>query len=272
MKDKELVSIIITTKNEGRNILRLLVSIKGQTFNKLETIVVDNNSSDLTKEAALKFTPRVYNYGPERSAQRNYGTQISKGKYLLFLDADMELEPDVVADCLKVLKDKQVSMLTVPEKTVGGNGLAKIRNFEREMYMGDKTVEVPRFFKKDIFLEFGGYDEKLTGPEDYDLPYRISKKYASARSNQYILHHEEDLTLLKLLKKKYYYARKGALYAKKHPELILTQGNLLFRKAYFKNWKKFVIHPFLGLAFIFVRVLEMFSALAGFISSFIVLK
>jgi len=39
----------------------------------IEIIVVDNNSTDRTKEIAARYTEKVYNFGPERSAQRNFG-------------------------------------------------------------------------------------------------------------------------------------------------------------------------------------------------------
>ena len=101
------------------------------------------------------------------------------------------------------------------------------------------------------------------------MPYRISKKYKIGRSHEYILHHEETATLNRLISKKYYYAKKGAIYAAKHPELISSQGNLLFRKAYLKNWKKFLANPFLGISFVFVRTLEQIWAVAGYISSYV---
>lgn len=263
-----VVSIIIPTKNEEKNIGRLLQSIKKQSYSKIETIVIDDGSSDNTVTVAKKYTKLVFKRNhAERSAQRNFGARRAKGNYLLFLDADMELTTKVVEDCVKIFKKTNTKAVTIAEKTVGDNLIAQIRAFEREMYMNDETIEVARFFEKKVFLEFGGYDLKLTGPEDYDLPYRISKKYKLGRSNQYILHHEEGVTLYKLLKKKYYYASKGALYAKKHPELIKTQGNLFFRKAYFKNWKKFVNAPVIGTLFVFVRILEFIWAVAGFVSA-----
>ncbi len=263
-----VVSIIIPAKNEEKNIGRLLQSIKKQSYSKIETIVIDDGSLDSTVTVAKKYTKLVFERNhAERSAQRNFGARKANGNYLLFLDADMELTTKVVEDGVKIFKKTNTKAITIAEKTVGDNLIAQIRAFEREMYMNDETIEVARFFDKKVFFEFGGYDLKLTGPEDYDLPYRISKKYKLGRSNQYILHHEEGVTLHKLLKKKYYYASKGALYAKKHPELIKTQGNLFFRKAYFKNWRKFVDAPIIGAFFIFVRILESIWAVAGFVSA-----
>jgi glycosyltransferase involved in cell wall biosynthesis len=265
----ELVSVIIPAFNEEKNIGRLLESIKGQTYKKIEIIVVDDGSKDNTSDISRKFTQKVYiRKHAERSIQRNFGASKAKGKYLLFLDADMELTPKVIEDCIKTAK-KKYKFLVIPEKTVGDNYIAKIRNFEREMYMNDFSVEVARLFEAQVFWEFKGYDPELTGPEDYDLPYRISRKYKIGRSHEYILHHEENASIQKLLRRKYYYAKNGSSYVKKHPELILTQGNLLFRKSYFKNWKKFVQKPFLGLSFVIVRVLETIWAISGYLSNFI---
>ena len=81
-KNYPLVSIIVTTKNEEKNIENCLKSVKNQNYpqNKIEIIVVDNNSIDKTKQIALRYTDKVYNFGPERSAQRNFGVEKSKWK------------------------------------------------------------------------------------------------------------------------------------------------------------------------------------------------
>lgn len=93
-----LVSVIITTRNEEKNIERCLKSIKAQSYplEEIEIIVVDNNSVDKTKDIAYKCTAKVYDFGPERSAQRNYGVGKSEGKYILYLDADMNLSEKVI--------------------------------------------------------------------------------------------------------------------------------------------------------------------------------
>lgn len=263
-----MVSVIITTKNEEKNIERLLTSIKKQKYKTVEIVVVDNNSQDKTVDISKKYTKNVFTKGPERSVQRNFGVSKSKGDYLLILDADMELTPNVISDCIKkILKYKA---LIIPEKTVGQGILAEVRKFEREMYMGDKSIEVARFFRRDVFLKLKGYDTELTGAEDYDLPKRIMDKYGDdsiAWSKEWILHHETGLTLEKQLQKKFYYAKNSAAYAAKYPELVKTQGNMLLRKAYFKNWRKFLKKPFLASVFIFVRVLEAIAAIMGYISA-----
>lgn len=264
---KIIVSVIITTKNSGSTLERLFRSLKKQTYSNLEMILVDNHSEDETLNIAKKYTKKVFTKGPERSAQRNFGANKAKGRYLLFIDSDMELSKKIIEECVKLAEEKNLKNIIIPEKTTGTGLIQDIRRFEREMYEGDLSVELARFYEKKVFEMHKGFDERLTGPEDYDLFYRVAKNNPGGRIKSYILHHEEDLTLSKLLHKKFYYAKQGAYYGEKHPELIKTQGNLLFRKAYFKNWKKFILNPTIAFMFIVTRVLETIFAIAGYISA-----
>ena len=98
-----LVSIIITTKNEERNIANCLKSILNSqspvsnSQSLIEIIVVDNNSTDKTVEIVKSYCHiQLYNFGPNRAAQLNFGANIAKGKYILFPDADMILSGNVI--------------------------------------------------------------------------------------------------------------------------------------------------------------------------------
>ena len=97
--------MVVTTKNEEKNISKCLESVRGQTYPQeaLEVIVVDNYSTDRTKEIAQKYADKVFEHGPERSAQRNFGIlKKSKGRYVMYLDADMRFSPEVV-EIFKIL-------------------------------------------------------------------------------------------------------------------------------------------------------------------------
>lgn len=122
-----IVSVIITTKNEEKNIANCLKSILHQTYpcDKIEIIVVDNNSTDKTKEIALSFFPSLdkegpgvvgnpsiqfYTKGPECSAQRNFGVNKSRGGYFLYLDADMILSPGVIKECVEKTQNSKLKI------------------------------------------------------------------------------------------------------------------------------------------------------------------
>jgi len=64
------VSVIVPTKNSSRTLERCSKSIKNQSYKNVEIIVVDNNSTDNTKEIAQKYTDKVFNVGPEKTTQK----------------------------------------------------------------------------------------------------------------------------------------------------------------------------------------------------------
>lgn len=267
---KYLVSIVVTTKNEEDIIKRLLESIKNQSYKKIETILVDNNSTDKTKEIAQRYGMSIFNYGPERSAQRNYGIKKAKGEFVMILDADMELSKNVIEECVsEITKDDSIAAIVVPEESTGVLFWEKVKSFERSFYnlKGDIYTDAARFFKKKLIREVGGYDESITGPEDWDLPETVQKRgYKIARIKSIIYHHEHISSVYKLLKKKYYYALKSHRYLSKQKIAIISPKTIYFlRPVFYKNWKKILSHPILSAALFILLFLELFAGGLGYL-------
>ncbi len=267
---KKLVSVIITTKNEEKNIERLLRSIKRQSYEKVEVILVDNNSSDRTVEIVKRFTKFVYQKGPERSAQRNHGAKNSNGEYLLFLDADMELTKNVVRDCVTLLSgDKRVGGVIIPEVSIATNFLEMVKSFERSFYNqdGDSVTEAARFFPKKVFKLANGYDENITGPEDWDLPDSILKKgYLIARIKEHIYHYEKIPSVYSLFRKKMYYGYKANRYLKKQQISPISAKTIYFlRPVFYKQWKRLIKRPDLFIGLMFVFTIELLGGGLGYL-------
>ncbi|TSC63484.1 MAG: glycosyltransferase, partial [Microgenomates group bacterium Gr01-1014_93] len=265
------ISITITTKQEQDVIGDLLESIRRSTFKDYEIILVDHNSSDLTREIAKRYTKKIFIKGPERSAQRNFGAKKATGKYLLILDADMQLEEDVLRQSYQLFeKDKEVGAIVIPERSFGQGFWTQFKVFEREFYIDEKDIEAARFFRNELFKKFGGYDESITGPEDWDLPMRMKKSGIKiGRIKSFILHNEGRFSPWRSAKKKFYYASNARNFLTKHPESVLSQGNLLFRPVFFKKWRKLLSNPILSLGMFCMRSIEMAGAGSGIIWSFV---
>ncbi len=172
------VSVVVTTRNEAKNIGNCLASIAGQTYpsDRIEMIVVDNASDDATKEIARRYTQRVYDKGPERSAQRNYGLlEKATGDFLMFLDADMILSATVVERAAHMLDAGGCESLHIPEIVLGGDYFPRVRRFERSFYDGT-CIDGARFFTREAFAAVGGFDLSLTGPEDWDLDKKLKRR------------------------------------------------------------------------------------------------
>lgn len=265
-----LVSIIIPTHNEGDVIARNLKAIRKQTYKNIEVIVVDDASTDNTVEIAKEFTKHVYaRKRAERSVQRNFGASKASGKYLLFLDADMEMTPTVVDECVKKAEENsKIGAIAIPERPIASNYLEKVKAFERSFYseQGDPDTDAARFFLKKAFDEVKGYDLSLTGPEDWDLPEMISKKgYEVTRIKSLINHYERVPSIFKLAHKKYYYALTAHRYFAKHKLSVVGPKSVYFlRPVFYRNWRKLVSNPVLAMGMVIVLTIEQLAGALGY--------
>ena len=267
---KNLVSIIITTKNEQGVIARLLESIKHQTYKKVETIIIDNHSSDKTKSIAKKFTKKVFTAGPERSAQRNFGAKKAKGEYFLFLDADMELSSKVVEKCVQAIHiTKKGLMVVIPEQSIATRYWERVKAYERSFCneSGDNDIEAARFFRATDFKNIGGYDQKITGPEDWDLPERRKKLgIKTTRIKEVIYHHERIKSVWELARKKYYYGLKANTYMKSNNVSVISPKTIyLLRPIFYKQWRKLLSHPLMSLSMFLMLSVEQFMGGWGYL-------
>lgn len=263
-----LVSVIVTTKSSASTIGELLKSIKNQSYQNIETIVVDNNSIDKTLDLSKKYTDKVFQKGPERSAQRNFGVKNSTGEFLLIIDSDMVLNKNVVKECVEKYKSdsKDIGAVVIPEKSFGKGFWAKTKIMERQINQGETFFESARFFPKRIFLKFKGYDEGLTGPEDWDLSQRIGKRYKISRIKSYILHNEGRLFLKTLFKKKFYYGLSAQKYLKKQNLSIISPVTVYFlRPAFYRNWQILIKNPTVALGMILMLIVEFAGGGLGYI-------
>jgi len=266
---KNLISIIITTKNEEKSLGNLLKSITNQNFKDYEIIVVDNSSEDRTKEIASKFNSKVFNYGPERSAQRNYGVSKSTGFYVLILDADMILENGILKELFDfATENKDFKCLTMKEEPVGKSIWAKAKKLELEFYTQPEDFDLaPRWFDRKVFKEFKGFDETQTGTEDWDLPERIYQKYPKKYlSKKRVFHNEGDYGLLRILRKKFYYASKSHNYVSNSKGGVFNSRFIYFlRPQFFLHWKLWFKNIVISVFLIVLLTTETFAGGLGLI-------
>jgi len=272
VRNKPLVSIVIPTYNSERTLPLCLESIKRQTYKNIEVIVVDNYSTDRTIEIVKRYGARVIQIRGERAKAKNIGLRLARGKYILFIDSDMELTPRVIEKCVKLAESNpRIAGIIIPERSVGNNYWAKVRDFERSFYAGT-PIESPRFFRKDLALKAGGFDEDIIFYEEATLPHKIGKLgyVIRARINSHVLHYEEGFSLVKWLKKKYYYGKTARIYINKYKHLyneyVKKQFDPIYRFKLFLSNKKFWKEPRLAVGVIMLKTLEYFASGLGYIT------
>jgi glycosyltransferase involved in cell wall biosynthesis len=252
----ELVSVIVTTRNSARTLEACLSSIRRQSHPDIELIVVDNGSTDLTPTIAGRYCDLVATKGPERSAQRNYGVELSHGAYVVLLDSDMVLDESVISEGVAALHDPAAKGVAIPEMSFGEGFWTRCRILERQCYIGDDDVEAARMFRRADFVASGGYDLELNGAEDWDLSARIAGRTNLTRTPSLIHHDEGRTTLRGSFVKRRYYAPGYLRYLAKHRNDALSQGNALLRPAFLRHWRELVAHPVVATGMFVLKFVE----------------
>lgn len=152
-EQNHVVSIIIPTYNYGTYLPTAIQSCLNQTYPSIEIIVVDDGSTDDTKDVVKEFNDRViyiYQENSGVSAARNKGLELATGDYLAFLDSDDYLTNDSIeikVDILKKYPDIGIAFSSTYSKTTGQEGLRYNHRYKkwREPIISDH-------FYKDLLL------------------------------------------------------------------------------------------------------------------------
>lgn len=184
---KPFFSVIIPTLNEAKYLPKLLSDLSKQTYKGFEVVVADGVSEDGTDKAISKFGRymdlNILKTGKNNVAyQRNYGAQNSKGKYLIFFDADVRTGETCLEELhLAIIKrklDLATTWILADSKDTTDNMMILLANLGLELA---KTVNKPFacgadiIISKEVFLKLKGFREDLMLSEDHDFINRTQK-------------------------------------------------------------------------------------------------
>jgi len=174
-----MISIIIPVYNQAEHLPHLLDSIKRQTYDNYEIIVVNDGSTDNISEVLEKFKP-VFGYklidleqeNKGANAARNYGARLANGEYLLFCDADMVMEVNMLASMLRALAD-QPSAGFCYSSFIWGKKKFVLWPYDAARLRQMPYINTASLLKKEYFP---GFDENLKRFQDWDLWLTMSEQ------------------------------------------------------------------------------------------------
>ena len=193
-------SIIVPVYNRPDEVDELLQSLTEQTLKDMEVIIVEDGSSqpceNIVHRYAGKLQLRYYtkeNSGPGQT--RNFGAEHSQGEYLIFLDSDCVLPPDILKEIDEELKQKDCDAWGGPDRAHESfTNVQKAISYSMTSFLttggirgGKKQMDkkfYPRSFnmgiRRSLYRQLGGFSSMRFG-EDIDLSLRIYKSGASCR-------------------------------------------------------------------------------------------
>jgi len=190
------ISVIIPTYNRAQSIGRSIDSVLNQSYRNFEIIVVDDGSTDNTRDILLSFGNHIKyirqdNKGPSNS--RNVGINASRGEFVAFLDSDdYFMKPNLEIKIAFLESNPHIGWVYSDWEYVDGQdnyiekGSLKFNYSEKKLY-GNIFEELIRsrnfispctvLLRKSVLEDVGYFDPEIPSQEDYDLWLRVSLKY-----------------------------------------------------------------------------------------------
>lgn len=182
------ISVIIPTYNRAHLIKNSIDSVLNQTIKVDEIIVIDDGSSDNTKEFLDNYPTITYHYQKNSgvSGARNAGIKLAKNDWICFLDSDdIWHENKIEQQIIFHQEHSDIFFSFSDEKWIFNGKNIKQKKHQLKInkktftdhlentFIGASTVII----HKSIFLDIGLFDTQLKACEDYDLWLRILRKY-----------------------------------------------------------------------------------------------
>ena len=175
------VSVIIPAFNEGEYIGKLLASLKAQTSEPKEVIVVDAFSTDNTVEVVKKYGYKVVQDKAWIAEARNIGAKLTKQPLMLFLDADVILPSDFLEKIVTEFQERKLDAASCYHIPLSAHKIDHVLYGVSNTYLQLMSYISTRAFgycilvKREFHNRIEGFDNSLAMAEDHDYANRLSK-------------------------------------------------------------------------------------------------
>jgi glycosyltransferase involved in cell wall biosynthesis len=185
-----VVSVIVPVLDGGDNFVRCLAALTASLPSPAwELIVVDDGSSDGSVERARAAGARVLQTPHPRSGPgvaRNLGATVARGEVVLFLDADVLVRPETIAQVAAIFRNEPALAAlfgSYDTQPAAPNFLSQYKNLFHHYVHQTSSAEATTFWagcgaiRRSVFRELGGFDPDYGRPsiEDIELGYRLTR-------------------------------------------------------------------------------------------------
>ncbi len=184
-----MISVIIPVYNGTKTLTRCLEAVTSSDYPNYECIVVDDSSTDDSRDIAQQFSVRIHELsgGPSGPAHaRNIGAQAASGDVVFFVDADVVICHDTVTKVAETfVRHPEIDAMfgSYDDSPEAGDFSSQFKNLYHHFTHQQQGEQAVTFWsgcgavRREVFLEAGGFDaDRYPRPsiEDIELGYRLS--------------------------------------------------------------------------------------------------
>ena len=243
-----------------------LRSIESQTYPNCETLVFlsTDSSTEIVRQLRSVEFIRLFEGRLSKSAARNLLAREAVGQYMLYIDVDQELTPNLIEDCVKKASSNGASAVYIPPQEATSNSLvSRARSLERELLATDESWDIPTFIDLDTFFNVGGFDESIDVFDDVVLMLNLEQSGIRVSRSEKRLLIRETTKISQILRRKYDRGRASRALIAKFPNARQARRGDRFRDAYLLNWRRLANSPIASLALFTLKILEYGSFMFG---------
>jgi len=290
------VSVVIATHNHAHFLPECLGSVRAQTYQDYEVIIVDNGSTDNTRELVQKLAwDKLRYYYQENtgsvSGPRNTGIRLARGEYVAFLDSDDSWYKEKLDEVMRILADNPAIDIISHDLLMVEKGkpnlVAKVGPLSSDMFkqlliVGNCVCGSATVVKREILLKTKGFDESkdFVHVEDYEAWLRIAYQgyrfyFINKTLGEYKIHksnlsHDYELVKIHLINvyNKHYRnlsnvgpLRKLLFYNRSIIKIYLATAMRFYKKRQYLKCLKSLIGSFLSYPFLLLKMAYVKEAL-----------
>ena len=243
-----------------------LGALARQTYTSFEVLILisDKSSPELLEIAEGEIGTHIFRGSFTKSGARNFLANEAIGRYLLYIDVDMELSSHFLAECISVATARSSRAVVAPAREAPSPSFwSKCRGLERELLRGDVATEVPLFLDKGTFDSVGQFDEKFDMFDDWALTLKLMRAGINFDSVEAYFTIRETTNLIDMFRRKYMRGQEIPALRQTFPELPQLRFWKRFVRSYVGNWRKLLRSPVHATGLMFLKVIDMAGLFFG---------
>jgi len=265
-----LVSVIIPTYNSERTLQECLSALINQLYKNIEIIIADSYSKDKTKDIAREFTDKIID-AESLALARKKGVELSRGKYILFLDSDQIIDNNTIEVSVRSCEEENYDGVTHFERSkIQKNTLVeRLINYDKWIFHSEHdddpiygTAE-PRFFRADLVKRIDFLDNPPITFELAIINLKMNQMGARIKFVDVYVYHYETATFWQVAKKFFRYGSHYIPALRKFPNLVIHHSAP--RRTYFTT--RAFKHPFLLLGLFSLYGVKAVATFCGIVFS-----